>query len=154
MGVLSVVVAESARERAAVFIIRGAVFVAEQNVPVHEEWDGHDRAADHFLVLLDGVPVGTGRLVAVGGEGLLGRLALLEQARGRGAGAALVRAIEERAVRRGLGAVELCAQTHALGFYAKLGYTAYGAEFDDAGIPHRRMRKELGGGAALAHPSR
>ncbi|RCV58738.1 hypothetical protein DEF24_12340 [Marinitenerispora sediminis] len=40
-------------------------------------------------------------------------------------------------------AVELHAQTHALDFYARLGYTAYGAEFMDAGIPHRHMRREL-----------
>ncbi|WP_374058418.1 GNAT family N-acetyltransferase [Marinitenerispora sediminis] len=55
------------------------------------------------------------------------------------AGAGTVRAAAER----GLRAVELHAQTHALDFYARLGYTAYGAEFMDAGIPHRHMRREL-----------
>ncbi len=68
---------------------------------------------------------------------------MLPRARGTGTGAALVRAAEERARERGLAAIELHAQTHALGFYRKLGYTAYGAEFLDAGISHRHMRKEL-----------
>ena len=37
--------------------------------------------------------------------------------------------------------VALSAQTHALGFYERLGYAAYGPEFDDAGLPHRWMRR-------------
>ena len=35
------------------------------------------------------------------------------------------------------------AQTHALGFYERLGYRAYGAVFDDAGLPHQWMTKVL-----------
>ena len=35
------------------------------------------------------------------------------------------------------------AQTHALGFYERLGFVAFGDEFDDAGIPHRDMVLEL-----------
>ncbi|WP_181796776.1 GNAT family N-acetyltransferase, partial [Streptomyces sp. WELS2] len=44
---------------------------------------------------------------------------------------------------RGLTAVDLHAQTQALGFYERLGYTAYGPRFQDAGIPHRAMRRAL-----------
>jgi predicted GNAT family N-acyltransferase len=39
--------------------------------------------------------------------------------------------------------VDLGAQTHAMGFYERLGYQAYGPVFDDAGIPHRSMRRSL-----------
>jgi predicted GNAT family N-acyltransferase len=56
---------------------------------------------------------------------------------------ALVRAIEERAAVRGLAVVALSAQTHALEFYERLGYTAYGPVFDDAGLPHRWMSRRL-----------
>lgn len=137
--------ARDERDRAAVFVIRGAVFVAEQQVPVEEEWDSRDTTADHFLALVDGVPVGTVRLVDLGGgTGLLGRLAVLPQGRGNGTGIALVRAVEERARQRGLDTVELHAQTHALGFYTRLGYTSHGEEFLDAGIPHMHMVRELG----------
>lgn len=136
--------AESAMDRAAVFVIRGAVFVAEQRVPVEEEWDERDVAADHLLASRDGVPVGTVRLVdAGGGRGLLGRLAVLPSARGAGAGAALVRAVQERARQRGFTEIELHAQTHALGFYRALGYAPEGEEFLDAGIPHLHMRRSL-----------
>ena len=33
----------------------------------------------------------------------------------------------------------LNAQTHAIGFYEQSDFVAEGDEFDDAGIPHRRM---------------
>ena len=92
----------------------------------------------------DGGPLGTGRLLhgaaaaaKTGGDarsGSLGRLAVTAAARGLGVGAALVRAIEDAARARGLTAVDLHAQTHALGFYERLGYAAYGPEFPDAGI--------------------
>lgn len=136
--------AEGERDRAAVFVIRGAVFVAEQNVPVEEEWDSRDAGADHLLALHGGVPVGTVRMVVEQEDvGLLGRLAVLPQARGTGTGRALVRAAEERARERGLRSVQLHAQTHALGFYESLGYRAHGEEFLDAGIPHRHMECDL-----------
>ncbi|KIH98633.1 acetyltransferase [Streptomonospora alba] len=135
--------AETFQDRAAVFAIRGAVFVAEQQVPIAEEPDSHDPGADHLLARIDGVPAGTGRLVAAGERGVLGRLAVLPEARGTGTGAALVRAIEERARKLGLGEIELHAQTHALRFYERLGYAARGEEFLDAGIRHLDMRKRL-----------
>ncbi|MEU3015989.1 GNAT family N-acetyltransferase [Nocardiopsis sp. NPDC007018] len=132
------------RDRAAVFVIRGAVFVAEQRVPIEEEWDDRDSTAAHLLAVVDDVPVGTVRLVDQGdGSGLLGRMAVLPDGRGNGTGAALVRAAEDLARESGLARVELHAQTHALGFYERLGYTAHGEEFMDAGIPHLHMEHQL-----------
>lgn len=55
----------------------------------------------------------------------------------------LVHAIEQRAVECGLAAVELHAQTHACGFYQRLGYAASGDPFSEAGIEHISMCKEL-----------
>lgn len=136
------------------FAVRRAVFVEEQGVPRELEYDTYDSTAVHVLaVRADGVPLGTGRLLhgedatgrtgADASVGSLGRLAVTGDARGLGVGAALVRAIEEAARERGLAAVDLHAQTHALGFYERLGYAAYGGEFPDAGMPHRAMRRAL-----------
>ena len=131
-------------ERQTVMAIRHRVFVVEQRVPVELETDSYDDDADHLLGLVDGVPLGAGRLVVESdAQGHLGRLAVLSEARGSGLGVALVRAIEERAQERGLGSVVLGSQVYAVGFYERLGYAAYGEVFDDAGIPHRHMRKEL-----------
>ncbi|MEU9705868.1 GNAT family N-acetyltransferase [Streptomyces sp. NPDC047981] len=141
-------------DREACFAVRREVFVVEQNVPQELEYDAYDATAVHVLALReDGLPLGTGRLLfgadalgKTGGDasvGSLGRLAVAKAARGLGVGAALVRAIEDAARERGLAAVDLHAQTHALGFYERLGYEVYGPEFPDAGIPHRAMRRAL-----------
>ncbi|MGW2550555.1 GNAT family N-acetyltransferase [Streptomyces sp. NPDC001635] len=146
--------AEDPADREACFTVRKEVFVREQGVPEDIEYDVHDADAVHVLAVRDdGMPLGTGRLlfgVAAaaknGGDpsvGSLGRLAVTREARGLGVGAALVRAIEDAARAHGLTAVDLHAQTHALGFYERLGYEAYGPEFPDAGIPHRSMRRPL-----------
>ncbi|WP_030693468.1 GNAT family N-acetyltransferase [Streptomyces globisporus] len=141
-------------DREACFAVRREVFVEEQGVPQEIEYDTYDATAVHVLAVgADGLPLGTGRLLhgadAVGKTGAdasvgsLGRLAVAKAARGLGVGAALVRAVEDVARERGLSAVDLHAQTHALGFYERLGYVAYGPEFPDAGMPHRAMRKAL-----------
>lgn len=142
------------QDRAACFQLRKDVFVGEQNVPEEIEYDVHDADAVHVIaVAADGTALGTGRLLHgpaaaghTGGDpavGSLGRLAVSKDARGLGVGAALVRAIEDAARDNGLAAVDLHAQTHALRFYERLGYGAYGPEFTDAGIPHRAMRRTI-----------
>ncbi|MBE4735975.1 MULTISPECIES: GNAT family N-acetyltransferase [Streptomyces] len=147
-------VADGPADREACFAVRGQVFVVEQGVPEDLEYDAYDAGAVHVLAVRDdGTPLGAGRLLygeaaagKTGGElgvGSLGRLAVVAEARGLGVGVALVRAVEEAARERGLTAVDLGAQTHALGFYERLGYAAYGPEFSDAGIPHRAMRRRL-----------
>ena len=123
--------------------IRRAVFVQEQNVPEELEQDDHDATAVHLLAVADGVPVGTARLLIDGQSAKIGRVALLPQARGKGAGAALMRAALDELRARGVTTAKLGAQTHAIVFYEKLGFSAYGPEYDDAGIPHRDMSRTL-----------
>jgi predicted GNAT family N-acyltransferase len=147
-------VAADPADREACFAVRKEVFVGEQGVPEDIEYDAYDPGAVHVLAVReDGVPLGTGRLLlgeaAVAQTGVdssvgsLGRLAVAAHARGLGVGAALVRAVEDAARARGLAAVDLHAQTHALGFYERLGYQAYGPEYLEAGIPHQAMRRPL-----------
>ncbi|HHW33606.1 MAG TPA: GNAT family N-acetyltransferase [Paracoccus solventivorans] len=128
---------------AACLAIRRKVFVEEQSVPEDLECDAADATAVHLLATLDGRPVGTARLLIAGPEGKIGRVAILPDCRGTGAGAALMRAALEELRARGVTTVRLGAQTHALGFYEKLGFTAYGPIYDDAGIPHRDMSRTL-----------
>lgn len=125
--------------------IRHEVFVIEQSVPEAEEWDGLDGEAIHLLARdAAGQPVGTARILLIGEIGKIGRVAVLKSARGTGAGAALIRAaLDELAKLPGITTAKLGSQTHAIGFYEKLGFTAYGPEYDDAGIAHRDMIREL-----------
>ena len=70
-------------------------------------------------------------------------MAVLKDWRGRGVGRALLQTLLELATRQGLARVTLSAQIHALGFYERAGFHVVGEPFIDAGIPHRKMVKEL-----------
>lgn len=121
--------------------IRETVFIREQAVPEELEWDGLDPHCVHVLAWnKQGDAIGTARMQA---QGTIGRMAVLKDWRGRGAGRALLEALLECAVRQGLTRVTLSAQTHAIGFYERAGFHVIGELFMDAGIPHRRMVKEL-----------
>ena len=133
--------AETDADRRACLRLRWTVFVEEQNVPPSLEVDEHDAsAAVHALALLRGVPAGAGRFVFVEpGLARIGRMAVVDDVRGRGVGAALLRFLEAEALERGARRFTLNAQVSARGFYEKAGYRAVGEIFDDAGIPHVRM---------------
>ena len=105
--------------------------------------DGRDGEAVHLLATRDGAPVGTARLLITGGKGKIGRVCVLREARGTGLGAALIAAALESLRKRGCATAVLGAQTHALGFYERLGFAAFGPEYLDAGIPHRDMELSL-----------
>lgn len=125
---------------AACLALRRTVFIEEQGVPEADEVDGADAGARHLLALADGRPVGTARLLVKGSTGKIGRVCVLAGARGQGIGAALIRAaVAEFAAMPGIRTIRLGAQTHALGFYAALGFVATGPEYLDAGIAHRDM---------------
>ena len=137
---IEVINADWQHDRALLSEIRRRVFIEEQNVPNDLEWDGADDDARHWLALHDGEPVGTARMLR---NGHIGRMAVLNHARNRGVGSAILRHVLEDARRQQLREVYLHAQTHALPFYAREGFVAEGAEFPDAGIPHRTMRLVL-----------
>jgi len=121
--------------------IREAVFIREQGVPVELEWDEEDPRCLHAVARSsDGTPVGTARLKP---DGTLGRMAVLKKWRRRGIGSTLLGALVAEARRRGLAFVRLSAQTHALAFYGKRGFTVTSDVYLDAGIPHRAMILDL-----------
>ena len=124
--------------------LRRVVFIEEQGVSEADEVDGLDGEALHLLAFLGDNPVGTARLLLKGPGGKIGRVCVLPEARGTGLGAALIRAA--LAVLRdqpGVREAYLGSQSHATGFYEKLGFAVEGEEFLDAGIPHRHMRRAL-----------
>lgn len=121
--------------------IRYDVFVVEQNVPVELEWDDMDAACVHAVAYdAQGQAVGTGRLLP---DGHIGRMAVRNEARGSGVGAAILQALMKQAKERGDAAVMLNAQTHAAPFYRRFGFVQEGEEFMEAGIPHIQMRHDF-----------
>ena len=124
--------------------LRRVVFIEEQGVPEADEVDDQDDVAIHLLARQDGVAIGSARLLILADQGKIGRVCVLAPARGAGIGAALIRAAVDRFRQiPEIASVKLGAQTHALGFYASLGFVAQGPEYLDAGILHRDMVLDL-----------
>lgn len=128
----------------AAFALRERVFIAEQGVPADLERDALDAVA-HHVVLLDGErAIGTGRVRLLAPDvAKVERVAVDADRRGQGSGRRVMEALEDRARALGAGIVRLAAQESAIAFYLRLGYTARGERFWDAGLPHRWMDKAL-----------
>lgn len=123
--------------------LRRAVFIEEQGIAEAEEWDDLDAEAVHLLALEGDEPLGTARLFVTGELGRIGRVCVAKAARGTGLGAALILDGCARLAAAGCTRVQLGAQCYAIPFYEKLGFVPFGAEYDDAGIPHREMERVL-----------
>jgi predicted GNAT family N-acyltransferase len=127
--------------------VRTPVFVEGQGVPVEIEQDGRDGECWHALATdRSGEPIGAGRLSP---EGKIGRVAVLEEWRGRGVGVALMRCLLARADAEGLAETYLHSQVDAAGFYERLGFQAVGEEFEEAAIKHVKMVRKVGAGDRL-----
>jgi predicted GNAT family N-acyltransferase len=121
--------------------IRFSIFVGEQNVPPGIELDDKDVDCIHAIAY-DGAgkAIATGRLLP---DGHIGRMAVVKEWRRRGVGAALLEALIEEARKRGHKEVALSAQLQALEFYRAHGFTAEGKVYEEAGILHQRMRRQI-----------
>lgn len=145
MGIagLSIVPIENAEQMRHAHDIRRRVFIEEQHVPEEIEMDADDAHAFHALAILDGKPVGCGRFVTHGDEVKIGRMAVLANRRTHGVGREILVYLMRIARERGYRHAVLHAQMTAEGFYLKNGYTPVGEVFEEAGIAHRKMVREL-----------
>jgi predicted GNAT family N-acyltransferase len=118
--------------------IRIAVFVQEQRVPPELEMDEMDARCIHALAFEGERAVATGRLLP---DGHIGRMAVLKEFRGKGVGGTVLAKLMEAAKSRGDREVILSAQVHAVPFYQAYGFEVFGEVYEEAGIPHRDMRR-------------
>ncbi len=117
--------------------VRMSVFVDEQKVPADDEVDMHDPDSYHVAVYdAKRRPVATARLTK---DGWIGRMAVLKAYRGHGIGQRMLVHLMKKAIENGNRIIELSAQTHAIPFYQKFGFSTVGRIYDDAGIPHQKM---------------
>lgn len=139
-------------QRDALLAIRAEVFIREQGVSEAREHDGLDDQCWHVLARdNDGHPIGCGRLTP---EHKIGRMAVTQAWRGRGVGTAMLRELVSHSRDLGWPEVTLAAQVSALGFYESQGFSAYGEEFEDAGMAHRSMKLTLPPREKLVAPLR
>ncbi|MFS0688424.1 GNAT family N-acetyltransferase [Sporosarcina sp. 179-K 8C2 HS] len=141
---IEVKIACSEREREDAYYVRKQVFVDEQGVPLSLEIDEFDNTASHFIVYDERQPIGAGRIREIGpGIGKVERVCVLKELRGKHLGNLIMLELERHAKSAGMTKIVLNAQSYAVPFYEKLGYTVTSPEFMDADIPHRAMEKEI-----------
>ena len=137
----SILLTDWAHDAPKLAAIRRTVFIDEQGVPEALEWDADDAGAVHLLAVDgEGRAIACARLLP---DGHLGRMAVLPAWRGHGVGRALLATALDAARGRGHAMLRLSAQTQAAGFYARAGFVAVGSEYEEAGIPHVAMHKDL-----------
>ncbi|KVV07790.1 GNAT family N-acetyltransferase [Burkholderia ubonensis] len=124
--------------------IRDAVFVREQRIPPEWELDDDDPLSRHAVAYRIDAATGARRAIATGRllpSGTIGRVSVLADARGQGAGSAVLQALLDEARRRGEPAVRLYAQETAVPFYVRHGFSTIGEWFVEAGVRHVEMTR-------------
>ena len=146
--------AESAAERLASWKIRERVFIGEQGIAEAIERDGLDDVAWHFVAWDGELACGTARVYGLGldrepmsPDGAevvkIGRMAVLPDRRRFGIGRLLLDTALDFARARGARRAELSAQEYVVPFYQRAGFIAESERYEEAGIPHRWMSRDL-----------
>jgi len=118
--------------------IRHEVFVIGQNCPEDMEWEFEEEST-HFLIFYNEKAVATARHRKTEKGFKLERFAVLNSERGKGFGNIVLKAILND-LSDYKGEIYMHAQTDVIPFYEKMGFKKSGAEFEEAGIMHFKMK--------------
>ena len=118
--------------------IRYEVFVIGQNCPEDLEWEFEEEST-HFLIFNNDKAVATARHRKTEKGFKLERFAVLNSERGKGFGNIVLKAILND-LSNYKGEIYMHAQTDVIPFYEKMGFKKSGAEFEEAGIMHFKMK--------------
>lgn len=135
---------EALRKKA--FQIREEVFVVEQEVTAEEEFDEFEDESHHFVALDENnQPVGSARWRHTDKGIKLERFTAKKTMRGKGLGSAIVKAVlDDIATHAEPGTyLYMHAQLPAVPLYLKFGFQTKGDQFDECGIMHYLMWREL-----------
>lgn len=97
----------------------------------------------HIVAIENQLVIGVLLLVILGDSCKMRQVAVASGRQGEGIGEKMVRYSETSAVALGIQQMELHARESAVNFYLKLGYVIVGEKFEEVGIPHFRMKKNL-----------
>ncbi len=140
---VEIVPVRTAEQMAAAYAIRRRVFIEEQRIDENLERDFDDLRALHVLAMRGGQAVGCGRMMLSISGAKIGRMAVLPEYRGRGIGRLLLDHLVSAARQIGARLAYLHAQVPVEGFYLRYGFAPAGGIFEEAGIPHRKMKLAL-----------
>lgn len=136
---MKVIIATTKQEIIDHFMIRGKVFIIEQEIDWEIEFDGLDERCVLFNAYIDNTIVGAARLY----HNKVGRVATLKEYRSKGVATALMASIEAYAKKEKISPLVLHAQMYVKDFYLHLGYEPVGEIFQEADIDHVKMVKEI-----------
>ena len=117
--------------------IRYDVFVIGQNCPEELEWEFEEEST-HFLLIENHIPLASARHRKTENGYKLERFAVLSQARGKGYGMLILKAILED-IKESNELKYMHAQEQVVPFYEKVGFEKSGNIFEEAGIMHYKM---------------
>jgi predicted GNAT family N-acyltransferase len=119
---ISITVVRSIEDFMRVVSIRSATFVAEQDCPYDEEFDGNDFSAGHLLNYVGNEPAGCLRIRYFADFAKLERLAVRHEFRSRKLGTKLMQAGVELCRMKGYRRIYGRAQKDLLGYYVNMGW--------------------------------
>jgi predicted GNAT family N-acyltransferase len=119
---VSITVVRSIEDFMRVVTVRGATFVAEQDCPYAEEFDGNDFSASHLLSYVGNEPAGCLRIRYFAEFAKLERLAVRHEFRNRSMGTRLMQAGVELCRMKGYRRIYGRAQKDLLGYYENMGW--------------------------------
>jgi predicted GNAT family N-acyltransferase len=117
--------------------IRYEVFVIGQNCPEELEWEFEEEST-HFLLIENDIPLASARHRKTEKGYKLERFAVLSEARGKGYGMLILKAILED-IKESNELKYMHAQEQVIPFYEKVGFEKSGNIFEEAGIMHYKM---------------
>ena len=141
-----IIKAKTEADKKKAFAIREEVFVLEQEVAASEEFDEFEEESHHFVALDDNEePIGSARWRFTEKGVKMERFTAKANQRGKGIGSALVQAVlDDIATLAEKGTfLYMHAQLPAVPLYLKFGFEKKGDQFDECGIMHYLMWKEL-----------
>jgi predicted GNAT family N-acyltransferase len=118
---ITIRIARDPNDLMTVFAIRSAVYLAEQDCPMEEEFDGNDLVAAHFLGFVGREPVACLRVRFFGDFAKVERLAVRHQFRKSRVAFKLVQASVEYVKRKGFRKIYGQAQDRLVDFWAHFG---------------------------------
>ncbi len=126
-----------------VMVVRGIVFIEEQQVDWEGEIDEYENDSVHFLGEVDGQPVAAGRLRLLSdGRAKVERIAVRPAWRGKGYAREVVQFLLDHAAAGGARSYVMHAQVHLQKFYEDFGFRREGDIFEECGIDHITMVRE------------
>ena len=144
MGKLSYKLVASDRELKAAFEVRMQVFVEEQGISEELELDDFDQEALHMVVKDGERVIGTARvLFLVANQAKIERMAVLKPFRRKGIGSGIISFLNEELRNKQVEQVVLHAQYAVVAFYKSCGFEESGLPFQEAGIKHIKMERQL-----------